>query len=284
MSRFLIVNADDLGYTLGVTRGIIKSHRLGIVTSTSVMINMPAAAESVELVLKEAPSLGLGLHLTLTAGPPVSPPAEIPGLLQDGGMFEHKEVVLTRLPVINMGQVELELRAQIARFVELAGRPPDHLDSHHHITYFSPPMLALMARLAGELGVPIRKAIPNDLAAARSLLLDWGVVRDQAAAEEMLDTLNHLLSEFGVRMPDRFIGEFYAERATLGDLLNLIIDIPEGVTELMCHPGEVDDDLRALSGYVERRAAELDALTHPSLREMMLVEGIERTTFGSLAA
>jgi predicted glycoside hydrolase/deacetylase ChbG (UPF0249 family) len=284
MSRFLIVNADDLGYTLGVTRGIIKAHRLGIVTSASVMINMPAAAGSVELVLKEAPSLGLGLHLTLTAGPPVSPPAEIPGLLQDGGVFERKEAVLTRLPVINMGQVEYELRAQIARFVELAGRPPDHLDSHHHITYFSPPMLALMARLAGELGVPIRKAIPNDLAAARRLLLDWGVVRDQAAAQEMLDTLKHLLSEYGVLMPDGYIGEFFGERATLGDLLNLIIDVPGGVTELMCHPGEVDDDLRAMSGYAERRAVELDALTHPSLREMMLVEGIELTTFGSLVA
>jgi predicted glycoside hydrolase/deacetylase ChbG (UPF0249 family) len=284
MPRLLIVNADDLGYTPGVTRGIVRAHHEGIVTSSSVMINMPAAAESVELALREAPDLGLGLHFTLTAGPPVSAPDEIPDLLQDGGLFRRKEDVVAHLAGIDMAQVEHELRAQIDHFAGIAGRPPDHLDSHHHVTYFSPPMLALMTRLAGELGVPIRRPIPRKQETAIRLLVSLGIAPDRAAAGEMVSDLGRFLSDTPVPMPDGFIGAFFGEGATLGDLLNLIIDTPEGMTELMCHPGEVDDDLRAWSGYAERRADELVALTHPSVREMMRAEGIELATFGSLTA
>ena len=68
----LIVNADDLGRMAGVNRGVVEAHKQGIVTSTTVMVNYPDAVGGIEMALEEAPFLGVGLHLTLTSGRPVS--------------------------------------------------------------------------------------------------------------------------------------------------------------------------------------------------------------------
>lgn len=286
MLRQLIVNADDFGHSLGVSRGIIRAHREGIVTSTSVMINMPAAAASIALAKAEAPRLGLGLHLNITSGPPVSPPEAIPDLLKHDGHFRPHEEVIVDLPTLDMRQVERELRAQIARFEELVGCKPDHLDSHHHITYLSPPMAALMVQLARELEVPIRRPLPggpDEVARGADMLIDiLGPTTSRAYAEEMVETLLSFVRRSGVTTPDHFIGDFYAERAILGELLLMLLDVPEGVTELMCHPGEVDDELRATSSYVEKREDELRWLTHPSARELIRSEFIQLITFADI--
>jgi hypothetical protein len=284
--RQLIVNADDFGYTPGVTRGILRAHREGIVTSTSVMINMPAAGESLELAHREAPQLGLGLHLTLTAGPCAAPPHEIPDLVQSDGTFRPKGEFLTGLHTLDMQQVEHELRAQIARFEALAGHKPDHLDSHHHATYLSPPLATLMMQLARELGVPIRRPLPGGPEAVErgaALLLEAiGGMPERAYAEEMVEILGAFMRQSGVAAPDHFIAEFYGERAILGELLLILVAVPEGVTELMCHPAEVDDALRASSSYADRRADELRWLTHPSTREVIRTEFIQLITFADI--
>lgn len=286
MLRQLIVNADDFGHSPGVSRGIIRAHREGIVTSTSVMINMPAAAESIALAKAEAPRLGLGLHLNITSGPPVASPDEIPALLGPDGLFRAQEEVIASLPTLDIRQVERELRAQIAHFEEIVGHKPDHLDSHHHITYLSPPMAALMVQLARELGVPIRRPLPggpDEVAHGAEMLMEAiGPTISRAYAEEMVETLLSFVRSAGVVMPDHFIGDFYAERAILGELLLMLLDVPEGVTELMCHPGEVDDVLRATSRYVEKREDELRWLTHPSTRELIHSEFIQLITFADI--
>ena len=261
MLRQLIVNADDFGYTPGVSQGIIRANREGIVTSTSVMVNMPYAAEWVPRAQRDAPKLGLGLHLTLTAGRPVLPPEEVPDLVTESGTFLPKAQLIARLPRLDMAQVERELRAQIEAFKVLTGQPPDHLDSHHHITYLTPPLAALMIQLGRDLSVPIRRPVPSGPGGqeqAVHFLKD--VVGDlpDAYIEEMIDILNNHAAKSGVPMPDQFVG----------------------VTELMCHPAEIDDVLRATSGYTDRRADELAALTHPSAREVVNSEFIQLITFG----
>ncbi len=283
MPRLLIVNADDFGYTMGVTRGIVHAHRHGIVTSTSLMVNMPAAAEAVELARSEAPTLGLGLHLNLTAGRPVTPPEQVPALVRSDGTFRSSADLIAALPSLDVAQVEQELRAQVARFSTLVGHPPDHLDSHHHITYLSPPILALMLRMASELDVPIRFPLPGDPATAGDSLAKIGLSSAKAFVEEMADVLIALVRSSGVRHPNRFFADFYGDQATLGDLLNLLVALPEGTSEIMCHPAEVDDELRAKSSYVTPRLSELSALTHPSTRELIFAEGIQLICFRDLA-
>jgi chitin disaccharide deacetylase len=127
----LIVNADDFGYTPGVTRGILRAHKNGIVTSTTVMINMPYAEESLRMAREQAPDLGVGLHLNLTAGTPLSAPNLVPDLVDKNGEFLSRETLLPKLSSIDPGQLACEIQAQAQRFVELMGKPPDHLDSHH---------------------------------------------------------------------------------------------------------------------------------------------------------
>ena len=71
-ARRLIVNADDFGLTAGVSRGILRAHREGLVTSTTVLASLPAQPE-LDATATASPGLGLGLHFNLTWGRPVSP-------------------------------------------------------------------------------------------------------------------------------------------------------------------------------------------------------------------
>jgi predicted glycoside hydrolase/deacetylase ChbG (UPF0249 family) len=287
MLRQLIVNADDFGYTPGVSRGILKAHHDGIVTSTSVLVNMPGAAEDIQLALKDAPRLGLGVHLNLTAGYPVSAPASVPDLVQSDGRFRPKADIIGMLPTIDVEQVQLEFQAQLNRFAEITGQAPDHLDSHHHIGYLNPPLAALMIQLARELGVPLRSPLPFSSAGFNqsvSFLREIiGNLLSDAYIEEMVTLLNSYTDRArDVGFPDRLIVNFYGDRAILADLLLLLLDLPEGVSELMCHPGQVDDMLRQTSGYTDYRSRELDILTHPSVREVIASEFIQLITFAEM--
>jgi predicted glycoside hydrolase/deacetylase ChbG (UPF0249 family) len=282
MGRCLIVNADDFGVTAGVSRGIILAHLEGIVTSTSVMITMPHAAEAIRMAQREAKGLGLGLHLNLTAGCPASPVASIPCLVGADGRFRNKADLTPALPTLDMGQVERELEAQIEQFIELAGHAPDHLDSHHHITYLNPDVFSLMLRLADELGAPIRYPFLTNLENVIPWMLAWRAQADRAAIETMISGLTDALAHSGIRAPDHAIGSFYDDHATLGDLLLILTSLPEGASEMMCHPGLVDEALRKAPGYTDRREAELGALIHPSAREVIEAESIELVTFSQL--
>ncbi len=250
------------------------------------MINMPDAERGIKQAQADTPDLGMGLHLTLTAGRPALPATEVPDLVGPDGLFRRKGDVIAGLPTVDMLQVERELRAQIARFEEIAGRGPDHLDSHHHITYLSPPMVALMGQLARDLDVPIRRPLPAeaDDPARRAEHVQAAIegMPNPAYAAEMANILTAIAEKSGLRTPDAFVAGFYGQNATLGDLLLILVDLKEGVSELMCHPAEVDDALRDASGYTDRRGDELAALTAASTREVIQTEFIQLITFADL--
>ena len=82
----LIINADDFGMSEGVTLGILKAHRDGVLRSTTLMVGMPFAAQAAQMA-KDYPDLHIGIHFTLTAGKPVSDPKEIPSLVDQDGYF-----------------------------------------------------------------------------------------------------------------------------------------------------------------------------------------------------
>src|ERR1700751_1771878 len=82
----LIVNADDLGWTEGVNRGIAEAHRNGIVTSASLLANGAAFASGVELA-RSTPRLGVGVHLNLSDGEPVAPRELVATLVSEKGEF-----------------------------------------------------------------------------------------------------------------------------------------------------------------------------------------------------
>jgi predicted glycoside hydrolase/deacetylase ChbG (UPF0249 family) len=248
--RVLVVNADDFGLTSGVSRGILHAYRHGIVTSTTLLVTRsvdPALLEELR-----GSGLGVGLHLNLTLGTPVSPPARVPSLVDAEGRFiRDARAVAAR---VSADEARIEWGAQIDAFRRLMGRFPTHLDSHHHVGRLAP-LLELMCFFARAIKVPMRA--PD--AAVR-----------QAARRAQVRTPEHFMGESG---PE----PYWSRERVLEHLRSL----PEGASEFMTHPGYYDDEL-AYSRYGRQRETELAGLTDPAARELIAREAIRLATFATL--
>ena len=152
MAKYLIVNADDFNLTEGVTRGILDGHRNGIITSTTVMVNLPGLARTRD-VAQETPGLGLGLHVNLTLGAPVLSAATVPSLVGANGCFvrDRNQVGEVGVP----SELRDEVAAQANRFEAVFGRRPTHLDTHYHM-HRLPRVLTAVLDVAADLRVPVR--------------------------------------------------------------------------------------------------------------------------------
>jgi predicted glycoside hydrolase/deacetylase ChbG (UPF0249 family) len=278
MQRQLIVNADDYGRSPGVSRGILQAHREGIVTSTTVMINQPGVEPQLEEALACA-DLGIGLHLVFSAWRPLLPPAAVPALVRSDGMFLDQHTLWAQAERIPQEQLKAELTAQVGRFVSLAGQVPDHLDCHHFVHLY-PPFFQVYANLAAQYSLPLRVPFPleSDFAASiGTLSFLEGFPRDLVRG--MIATNSALLIARGLAHPDHFIGTFFGrESLTLEHLAKLLEALPQGVCELMCHPG-YDDPFLSSSTYRHERESELALLTAPAVRERVDALGIELVTF-----
>ena len=263
----LIINSDDYGRTPEISRGIRDAHLRGVVTSTTCMMNIPTTAEDIAVALKETPELGLGVHLVLTMGSPISAPESVPSITDQNGHFFKYTPLVEQLPNLNMDDVKKEWRAQIEAFVRAAGRKPTHLDSHHHSSYFTPSLFRGMLELAKEYDCAIRFPFTGEI------------------PKELEETNKHvpgLIQEFDPPRPDRFVVDFYDKRATYEELLNVITDLADGTTEIMCHPGHTDDAFAQESVYNNQRDRELKILTDPSIKAAIETNGIQLITFADL--
>ncbi len=245
--RILIINADDYGHTEGVSEGIRRAHRQGIVSSTSVMMTMPSAVADLARLRAETPTLGVGAHLTVTEGRPFRlPRCFAPAALS------------SELAEVDAADLRTEWREQIEAFLA-TGTLLTHLDSHHHAAYRQRKALAILFELARDFGVPVRNPYPI------------GQVEDDALASRFAGS--------GVRHPNHFVDVFDKD-PSVPALLRAIEAVPVGVTEFMFHPGLVDAELRRQSpSRAELRAEELAALTHPEARIAIERLGIELVSF-----
>lgn len=281
-TRTLIVNADDFGRTPGLSDGILQAHRDGIVTSTTVMVNYPHAEAVVRRARTLSPELGIGIHLNLTAGEPILPPRKVPDLVGPDGRFLPVRKLIPRLDQLDGEQVAAELEAQVERF-RFWGAEPTHLDVHHHLLYLSPRLFAVLVDLAQAYGLPIRYPWPQAPIDAQAL--SWLAEAHRVPVDRLPGIIrgcNAIMERAPVVAPDACILSFYGAGATLEHLLHLIVSLPDGVTELMCHPGRADRCLRAESGYVEEREQELAVLTDPRVRETLAVHGVRLSNFRAL--
>lgn len=137
--RRLIVNADDLGLSPGVNRGIFAAHENGIVTSASLMVRWQAA-EDAAIYARDSTSLSVGLHIDIGEW-----------FFRDNEWIALYEVV----PGDEHGALEAELKQQLSRFRELMRRDPSHIDSHQHV-HRNQPLASIAQSLSKELGVPLR--------------------------------------------------------------------------------------------------------------------------------
>ncbi|MBE2198639.1 MAG: ChbG/HpnK family deacetylase [Anaerolinea sp.] len=275
MTLHLIVNADDYGRSAGISRGIRDAHQHGIVTSTTCMMNFATTDEDIALALRDTPQLGLGVHLVLTSGRPLLPPPQIPTLTAATGTFHDLRSLMERLPEINPAEAQSEWRAQIEKFMRAAGRPPTHLDAHHHAAYFTAGLFRAMLELAQEYGCAIR--LPT-------ATTDGQIIGIPDYLHDALrDFMPRLLVEFTPRAPDAFYATFYDQMATRAELLRLINNLPaQGVYEIMCHPGYADEALIVSSVYARQRENELAVLTDSGARQAIIARAIQPATFAVL--
>ncbi|HEY5731336.1 MAG TPA: ChbG/HpnK family deacetylase, partial [Anaerolineales bacterium] len=102
MSKRLIVNSDDYGRTPDISRGIREAHLQGVVTSTTCMMNIPTTADDIAIALMEAPTLGMGVHLVLTMGKPLSQNEAVPSVVDENGNFFKYNSFIENLPNLNV--------------------------------------------------------------------------------------------------------------------------------------------------------------------------------------
>jgi predicted glycoside hydrolase/deacetylase ChbG (UPF0249 family) len=275
LSRKLIVNADDYGLTSEVSRGIREAHLRGIVSSTNAMMNMPGVESELKEAIDKTPRLGLGVHLNLTAGSPLLEAGQIPSLVDEEGRFWQEKTFIDRLEIIKLEEAEREWEAQVSYFTEVTGRKPTHLDSHHHCSFFSPGLFQAMLKLAKKHQCAIRNIfnetrfpLPEDF-----LTSNW---------DEFSLWSKCLVEEYQIPQPDHFISSFYGKSATLDNMRSIIGRLPEGISEVMCHPGYTDDNLAQKSSYAGERERELEILTHKEIISLVRRESLELISFDGI--
>ena len=289
----LIVNADDLGWTAGVNRGIVEGHREGLITSTSLLANGAAFADGVSLA-KRNPELGVGVHLNLSDGLPTAPPAAVKGLLNDSGAFEGgPESLLLRLAkrALHVEEVEREWDAQIEKIRD-AGVQPTHLDGHKHVQML-PGLFEAALRLAKKHGIgairvshedsKLRTVLSSGKDQKTSVLFKQGV---QARGLKLLaHDAKDMAHRAGIATTDYFCGIAQTGVLMREGVERLLEILPEGYTELMCHPGYFDEDLlRSSTRLQESRQSELAILTDANIRKLVATRGIRLINFKHMAA
>jgi chitin disaccharide deacetylase len=223
--KYLIVNADDFGASRGINRGILEAHRRGVLTSTSLMVNMPASEEAA-LLSRDAPELSVGLHVNFTnEGDP------------------------SALDLTGPERWRHELEHQFARFQELMGCLPTHLDSHHNI-HRKPQLLPFFLEAAEAHGLPMREHSP-------------------------------------VRYFSKFYGQWdggtHAEWLGTENLMQMLSsEVRDGFTELSCHVGYIDAAFHSL--YSLERELELQTICDPALRTFLAEQQIHLVSFRDVPA
>jgi chitin disaccharide deacetylase len=286
--RQLILNADDFGMTKGINEAIIRAHREGILTSTTLMANAPAFGDAVERA-RANPTLGVGVHLVLVGGPPVAPVEKIESLVDENGELTRSlasfvaQVTTGRL---RQEHIETELRAQIEK-VRASGIEPTHVDSHKH-THAHPRVMESVARVARDCRIfRIRKPF-------EALRDSWSSTRIEGvggvtqlmgavAAQISLPRFASVSREYGLRSPDRFLGLAMTGQISSAVLRSMIDTVDEGTTEIMLHPGLCDDDLAKTGSRLQmQRQTEFEALLDPEQKRIVAERGLRLISYGGL--
>lgn len=286
MQKRLIINADDFGLSHGITDGILLTHRKGLLTSTSLMVNQPATEYAVRHV-PEAPSLGVGIHLNLTEGKPVLPIDEVRTLVGAAGEFVGPAEMGRRLLRWDASprEIEAEFRAQIQQMKSL-GLEPTHADSHHRIHMYPAAARAFYRAVTSE-GIRRARAPRKRYWPATGRLggPHIGPLYRRIAAKSYLEFLQSVVFR-GLQLPDAGV-TFHPKYSNTPDRLpeawqSTFEYLPEGAYELWCHPGFIQAGFSETDSLSERREQEISILLDPKLRDIAARRELQLINFAQL--
>jgi predicted glycoside hydrolase/deacetylase ChbG (UPF0249 family) len=289
----LIVNADDFGLTSGVNRGIAEAHAKGIVTSSTLMANGPTFSQAIEIA-RALPDLAIGCHVTLVDGTPLTGPEKVSSLLsnrRNSGLQDARFrtafgsfAIASALGKLSAEEIEAEAIAQI-RKLQNSGIQVSHFDTHKHVHLF-PKVLAPILRAAKACGVP---AVRNPFGPVRILHLraqpaSWKRWTQVGILNSLSGKFSRAVAKSGLRTTDGTIGVVGTGSMTAELFQLLLKTIPAGTWEFVCHPGYLDNDLRAAgTRLLASRETELQMLTAQTMREFLQRTGIVLASYRDLA-
>jgi len=286
----LIVNADDFGLSESVNHGILIAHRDGILTSASLLATGRAFAHAIASA-RQFPDLSVGVHVNLSEGTPVSPPARIASLVNERGDLHLTPLGLAQALLrrrVRLEDIHSEFRAQVIKVLD-AGVTPTHLDGHLHV-HVLPQISAIVIAVAREFRMRCVRCPAEDLETTLPLLWKLG---GSASARLRRSVVAYIVSSLAGRFREQLRGAglvcsdaFYGLTQTGfldAEMLSAVLAlIPNGVTELMCHPGYFSAEVESLGGELTRqREREVLALTAPEVKRWVTLLGIRLLSFRS---
>ena len=276
----LIVNADDFGISASVDRGIVDTFKHGIVTSTSLVANGANFRNSIE-TLRDNPDIGVGVHLNILRGKPVSQPHKVKHLVR------KKHFSRTSSSLVGMSfqkrfirEIEIEYRNQIERVLRNVSRVT-HIDSekHHH---FIPQIFELVCHLANEYQIPHVRFINETVSLSKTPYNYIGLMLLNVFAK----INKKYMIKWGITTTDYFWGVQLTGKMTKKNLSRTLLNIQNGVNEFCCHPGYIDDRHgKYVNGfgsyYIDRhREEEVELLCSKEIRNQLKQNGIHLTHHG----
>ena len=272
----VIINADDYGISKGVNRAIDDLISAGIVTSTSVMSNMPYFKD----VLGIKDKAGIGIHFNLTTGSPLANTTNIPSLINGDGQFYDLAALLKKLKQrkINQKDVELEYDVQVKKVFDL-GIKPDHINSHSSILK-QPFLMKVIMKIAHKYSInAVRTFTPRKfnykrLLNARSTIISL-----------YLPYQKYQWKKSGFKTADCYDSLIRADQDSeiaSRKLMKVFNNLPDGVLEFVVHPGYDDNDTAYLGSYITEREVELNALLSDNFRILLKSSDIELISFAEI--
>ena len=241
--KHLIINADDFGYSKAVNFGIMESHINGVLTSTTLMANMPGVDHAVSL-LKDMPNLCVGAHLTLTCGKPILGD-KVSTLIKTNGCFYKLSDVENNTAQMDKSEIYEEWKTQIKDLLR-KGVNLSHIDSHHHVHTFKE-HTEIIKSLSEEFNLPVRNCDNTLENKIRFLdLCNYNPIRNMEEKYE-----NVRIECFKV----------------IEELIKKNIQYEN--TEAMCHPAFLDSHLLENSSFNIARIREVDILCDQLMRDLI---------------
>lgn len=246
----LIVNGDDFGITHACNLAIMECFYQGVMTSASMMTNMPYTQEAADL-WKKNPKLSVGLHLNLTVGYPLC--SNLKTLLKEDGTF-NKGILKAQPEDIDIAELRVECQAQMDKFIELTGKIPDHINSHHGIEAI-PGGITVIQELAKKYNLPIRELTH---------------VRDKAHV--------HYITDYVVPLK-RFAAVPPKSSKEIIDLFSDEDIQSDDYYEWLGHPGYVDWELMQLSSLTLGRCVDAHCFCSSRVKEWVKANNIELISY-----
>ncbi|MBI4061596.1 MAG: hopanoid biosynthesis-associated protein HpnK [Elusimicrobia bacterium] len=275
----VVVTADDFGLSSEVNEAVRLGHERGILGCASLMVGAPAAREAVALA-RSRPGLKVGLHLTLVDGRPVLPPSLVPDLVDGAGRFRRglagPGARIFFLPRARR-QAVAECRAQVEAF-ENTGLELDHLNGHNHF-HIHPTILDAVLQLAERTRIPAVRLPCQPLSTAPA-----GAAWMAAVMAPWVARTRSKLRRAGIAFNDCLFGLFETGAMVESAWLRLIPQLPDGLTEVYCHPAVATVGALKESMPEYRHAEELAALLSPRVREALERSGARRVAFSEACA